>query len=311
MKKRSGFAKYAWFVLLYNLFIILWGAYVRASGSGAGCGAHWPLCNGEVLPRAAQLETVIEFTHRVTSGLTLVLIAVLFIWAFRIYPAKHLVRKSVTWAVVFIIIEALIGAGLVLFRLTAENESMARAYVMMAHLVNTFLLMGSITLTAWWASGNAPERLVIRGLDAWLLFTGIAAVCILGASGAVTALGDTLFPASSLAEGLAQDFSPTAHILLRLRILHPMIAAATGMYLGAVAFWMRRKYPTSQVILICNALMGLFLVQLVLGVLNVALMAPIWMQLVHLLTSQVVWLCLVLLCAVVFRAADFLPGAVD
>src|SRR5215467_12703113 len=63
---------FAWGVLAYNVAVIAWGAFVRASGSGAGCGRHWPLCNGEVVPRPTSVATVIEATHRATSGLALV-----------------------------------------------------------------------------------------------------------------------------------------------------------------------------------------------------------------------------------------------
>jgi len=311
MKQLSKFAKFTWFVLAYNLFIILWGAYVRASGSGAGCGAHWPLCNGVVIPRAPAIETVIELTHRVTSGLTLILALILVLQAYKHFSKEHLVRKSARWVAVFMVIEALVGAVLVLFELTAQNESMARAYVMMLHLVNTFLLVGSIGLTAWWASIDAPEQLERRAPEAGLLIGGIVGMCILGASGAITALGDTLYPAASLAEGIQQDFSPTASILLRLRVFHPLIAATVGVYLGGVAFWLRRKYSQASVAWFCNALMGLFFVQLVLGVINVLLMAPIWMQIVHLLASQLVWLFLVLLTAVIFGSGDFTPGLID
>ncbi len=49
---QAWFSRYAWGVLLWNVLVALWGAYVRATGSGAGCGSHWPTCNGEILPRA-------------------------------------------------------------------------------------------------------------------------------------------------------------------------------------------------------------------------------------------------------------------
>ena len=112
----TNFAKYAWGVLAYNLVVILWGAYVRATGSGAGCGSHWPLCNGEVIPRAQQVETMIEFTHRLTSGMAMLLVAGLLIWALRAYPKGHQVRTGAWLSAFFIITEALVGAGLVPWR---------------------------------------------------------------------------------------------------------------------------------------------------------------------------------------------------
>ena len=149
------FAAYAWCVLAFNILVVLWGAYVRASGSGAGCGSHWPLCNGEVVPRSPALATIIEFTHRVTSGLALALVAGLVAWAFRAFPRRHPARLGAVLSLAFILSEALIGAGLVLFEHVAKNASTARAWSLSAHLVNTLTLLACLALTAWWASGGA------------------------------------------------------------------------------------------------------------------------------------------------------------
>jgi heme a synthase len=163
---KSAYARFAWAVLGYNLLVVVWGAFVRASGSGAGCGSHWPLCNGVVMPRPEEVATVIEFTHRVTSGLALVAVAALLFGAMRLYPRAHRVRRAAVATMAFILLEALLGAGLVLFELVAENASMVRAFSMVAHLVNTFLLVGSLTITAWWASGGPGFRLRGEGARA-------------------------------------------------------------------------------------------------------------------------------------------------
>ena len=226
--KLNRFANYAWFVVAYNLFVILWGAYVRASGSGAGCGSHWPLCNGEVLPRSPQAATLIELTHRITSGLSLLLVIGLVVWAFRAYGKKHPARRGAMLSLFFIITEALIGAGLVLFELVADNASIARAMFMSVHLINTFTLMAFLALTAWWASGGQPVRLRGQGFINWLLGLALAGMLLLAVSGAVAVSGDTLFPSNSLAQGLSDDFSPTAHLLIRLRLLHPALALTVG-----------------------------------------------------------------------------------
>src|SRR5512139_906295 len=159
--KLIRFAWFAWIVLVYNVLVVLWGAYVRATGSGAGCGSHWPLCQGVVLPRAPQIETIVEFTHRLSSGLVVLLALVLLTWAWRAYPKGHSVRLGAVMAMVFTVTEALVGAGLVLFGLVAQNQSVARAFSVDVHLVNTFLLLASLTLTALWASGG--RRVKLRG----------------------------------------------------------------------------------------------------------------------------------------------------
>ncbi|HEY0004166.1 MAG TPA: COX15/CtaA family protein, partial [Pyrinomonadaceae bacterium] len=152
--KNRRFAVYAWVVVGWNLAVIVWGALVRATGSGAGCGSHWPLCNGEMIPRAAQAQTLIELTHRLMSGLALILLVLLVVQAFRVYPKKHRVRRGALWSLVFILTEALIGAGLVLLELVGQNASMARAIYMSVHLINTFVLLMMLGLTAWWSSGG-------------------------------------------------------------------------------------------------------------------------------------------------------------
>jgi heme A synthase len=295
--KLPRFAVYAWGVLGYNLAVILWGAYVRATGSGAGCGSHWPLCNGQVLPRSPQAETLIEFFHRLTSGLAFLLVVGLLIWAFRAYPKGHLVRWAAGFSMLFMVTEALIGAGLVVFELVAYSDSIARAFSIAAHLVNTFLLLASLTLTAWWASGGAPIRLSGQGWLVILLGLGLMGMLILGVSGAVTALGDTLFPAGSLAEGLKQDFSPTAHFLVRFRVLHPFIAVTVALYLILVAMLCNSSRQSVAATWSSQLLIILLIVQLAAGALNLALLAPVWMQLVHLLLADIIWVVLVLLAA--------------
>lgn len=293
--KRNHFPAYAWGVLSFNLLVILWGAYVRVTGSGAGCGGHWPLCNGEVVPQAPTVQTLIEYTHRITSGMALVLIAVLPFWAFRKYAAGYPVRLGSVLSVIFITTEALLGAGLVLFDYVAGNASIGRAFYLSGHLINTLLLLASLALTAWWASGGARIQLKDRGRLPWTLGLGLLGMLFLGVSGAIAALGDTLFPASSLAAGLRQDFSPAAHFLLRLRGLHPLIALVVGAYLviTSVNAASVRAVPARFAL----SFAGLVALQLGAGMANIILLAPSWMQLVHLLLADLVWIGFVLLSA--------------
>ncbi|HET7321684.1 MAG TPA: COX15/CtaA family protein [Longimicrobiaceae bacterium] len=292
---RKRLAIYAWAVLGFNLLVVLWGAYVRASGSGAGCGRHWPLCNGTVVPNTGRVATLIEFTHRASSGAALVAVVLLLFWAWRAYPRGHRVRRGATAAMGFMILEALLGAGLVLFGLVAEDQSAFRAFSMAAHLINTFLLIGSITLTAWWASGGVDVRLRRQGMIGALLLIGIVAMLALGASGSIAALGDTLFPARSLAQGLQQDFDPTSHFLLRLRVYHPVLAIGTGLYLVVVARLAARLRPGAATRRLAWALTAVVLTQILVGVVNIALLAPVPVQLIHLLLADLLWISLVLL----------------
>ena len=295
--KLTKFAKYVWFVLAVNLGVILWGAYVRATGSGAGCGSHWPLCNGEIIPRSEQIETLIEFTHRASSGVAFLLVLGMLIWAWRIYPGGNPVRNGAILSMFFMITEALLGAGLVLFELVAENASAARALAISVHLVNTFLLLACISLTAWWASGGEPLKLRAGDTKIWLLAFGFLSVLILGMSGALTALGDTLFPVSSLEEGIRQDFSSAAHFLIRLRILHPTLAVVVSIYLIFIIGWIISRVKNNGSKVLGRLTIVIIVLQLLAGLINVILLAPVWIQLFHLFLSDTIWICLVLFAA--------------
>ncbi|WP_438020024.1 COX15/CtaA family protein [Sorangium sp. So ce315] len=294
---QARFWKFAALALAFTLGVILWGAFVRATGSGAGCGSHWPTCNGDVIPRSPSAETFIEFTHRATSGVAFLLVALQLVWAFVAYPAGHPVRGGASASMLFMITEAAVGAGIVLLEYVAHNASAARAVWMAVHLINTFLLVGAMTCTLYWARGGRRVRLRGQGATGALLAVALAGVLAVGVTGAIAALGDTLFAASSLREGIAQDFSPTAHFLLPLRTLHPAVAVVVSGYLlfarGAIAA--RRPSPLVQ--RLSTATGGLVLLQIAAGVVNLLLLAPVWMQLVHLLLADLLWMVLVTLAA--------------
>lgn len=287
---RPGFSRYAWAVVVWNLFVIIWGAAVRATGSGAGCGSHWPLCNGEVVPRAPELATIIEFTHRITSGLALLSVAALVYFAWRLFPKGHLVRKASVWSLILILVEALLGAGLVLLEYVEQNKSFGRAVYLAAHLTNTLLLVGALVSTAWFGRRPLPRWICpARRWKAALLATLAA-----GATGAVAALGDTVFPATSMAAGLSAEFASGAPALLRLRLVHPFVAVAAGLFLAWIGLQLYRSSatPASRR---AGALLALLVgVQFVAGTADVWLLAPVWLQLVHLLVANGLWIVLVI-----------------
>jgi heme a synthase len=306
----SRLARFAWGVLVYNLGVIAWGVYVRATRSGAGCGAHWPLCNGEVIPLAPGTAMLVEFSHRVSSGLALAAVAVLLVWTWRACAGGHPARRWSAWAMGFMLSEAAVGAALVLFRLVADNASVARALFMSVHLANTFLLLASLALTAWFVTvgatnvrvsgaevsatseshgpGSSPAGLKVR------FGAGAMAILLTGISGAVAALGDTLFPAGNLAQALGADLSATSHLLIRLRLLHPAIAVvvAAGLVIMGVRFGIEWRAATR---VLGIAVAAIAVVQVLAGFANVLLLAPVWMQMVHLLVADGLWIAFVLL----------------
>jgi heme a synthase len=282
-----AFVRFAWITLGITVLVIVWGAVVRATGSGAGCGSHWPLCNGDVLPMAPTTSTIIEFTHRLTSGLAMVMAVVLALWARRLFPAGHPARTWALWSLIFMLIEAAIGAGIVLLGLVEGNKSALRAGYIAVHLTNTMFLMGAMTATIE-RSGtieNDRERSRTTGLPTIArratvgTTLALALMIVVAAAGAIVALGDTLFPHGSLAEGFAADLDPASHFLIRLRIWHPILAAVAG--LVAVV-----TYRTPLVT-------GLVLAQAGLGVMNLLMLAPLPLQMAHLLGSNILWIAMV------------------
>jgi heme a synthase len=293
--------------LLATLAVIAWGAFVRASGSGAGCGSHWPLCNGEVIPRPKSVATIIELTHRVTSGLALILTVVQLVAAFRTFPARHPIRRAAVACMGFMITEAGVGAGLVLFEMVAHNKSAARVLWMSAHLINTFFLLAAMALTVFLAHGKpAPRLRGPRVAPVTLLALGILAVSV---AGAIVALGDTLFPARSLSEGFRADLTPGAHFLIRLRAIHPILAVFVGVAVSAVSRSIASN-GTADVRRWAWILNGAFLVQMTIGVANLLLRAPIAIQLVHLLVADLYWISAVIFGATVLSSSEQ-PAAED
>jgi heme A synthase len=279
-------------VLLYNLPVVLWGAYVRVSFSGDGCGANWPTCNGQFLPQKMTTPMAIEFTHRLMTGLDTAAVAILLLWAFLAFPKRHAVRRFAIFSFVFLFIEALLGAGLVLFRLVAKDQSAGRVWYLSAHLTNTMLLLAALAATAWLAT-RGIEHIRLRDMRPPIL-GALAVTIFVSITGAITALGDTLFPASSLAAGMQQDFAKVSSVLLRLRIIHPLLAVAGAVYiLWVTAGLLRRSDKSESMVRACRAVIIVIVVQLAAGMMNLALLAPLPMQLTHLLIADLVWISLV------------------
>jgi heme a synthase len=295
--------RFAWLTLAYNIAVVLWGAYVRATGSGAGCGNRWPLCNGTVLPGTAQAQTIIEFTHRLTSALAVVMVSSLLLWCWRKTAKGDWARYSSLAAILFLFNEALLGALLVLFEHVGQDRSPARVFILCMHFGNTLLLLAALALTAQWLSKGYRRFSVVkkRAEIVAVVFGLLATICI-GITGSVAALGDTLFSAVSLRASLIQDFS-SGNILLRLRFLHPVAAAIAAIYV----LWLilrSLKMPGrlwNQEVMLAGVLIG----QTGLGILNVILLAPVWLQIVHLLVAELFWV------LVVLASANLLFSPVD
>lgn len=295
---RSRFSKFAWFALGYNVVVILWGVFLRATHSGDGCGQHWITCGGEPIPTAPAFATVIEFSHRVTTMLAGFVVIALLIWAFRAFAKGHIVRKMALASFLFIAIEGLIGGGLVLTGNVAGNWTPERPYWTAGHLINTFILVAFLALTAWYSEKGRAFTLRIETKVIALIAAGIFAIFITGISGSMAALTNMLFPSATIAEGIAKDLAPDSHILLRLRILHPILSIFTAIFLVFISGWIKRMSGEDKLTAWwSNALAMLVMLQVIFGAATLLMLAPIIMQLGHLLLADLVWIAFILMSA--------------
>jgi len=295
-KTSRALARFAWVVVGYNVLVILWGAVVRATGSGAGCGNHWPLCNGQVIPLSPRVDTVIEFTHRCMTGGSIFFVIGLLVWTFRGTVKGQAARVFAVASTVLLVNEAFLGALLVKLGYVTGNQSMGRVVVLSIHLSNTLLLLAALTLTArLLGTGQMIRELGVGGGKKIWAFLGLASTLVVGVSGSLAALGDTLFPASSLRAAFAQDFAKGSPWLLRLRGVHPASAVVAAIFV----LWLLGQAKRVGVGRLAGLVLALLGFQFALGLADVLLLAPVWMQILHLLGADLYWVALVTLAAVV------------
>jgi cytochrome c oxidase assembly protein subunit 15 len=295
-KTSQTLTRFAWAVVGYNVLVILWGALVRATGSGAGCGNHWPLCNGQVIPLSPRVDTVIEFTHRCMTGGSIFVMIGLLVWAFRGTTKGQAARVFAVASTVLLVNEAFLGALLVKLGYVTGNQSLGRVVVLSIHLSNTLLLLAALTLTArLLGTGQMWGELGVGGAKKLWAFLGLAATLVVGVSGSLAALGDTLFPASSLRGAFAQDFTAGSPWLLRLRGVHPVSAVVAAVFV----LWLVRQAKRARSGRLAGIVVALLGFQFVLGLADVLLLAPVWMQILHLLGADLYWIALVTLAVVV------------
>jgi cytochrome c oxidase assembly protein subunit 15 len=287
-----GAGRFAWAVVAYNILVILWGALVRATSSGAGCGNNWPLCNGVVIPVSPTLHTIIEFTHRQMVTFSVFAMIALVTWTWRATIKGMAARVFVVAAAVLLINEAFLGALLVKLGYVTGNQSTGRVIVLSIHLSNTLLLVAALTLTAiMLGTRQSWSDLRSRGVDKTIAIFGLISTLIVGVSGSLAALGDTLFPANSLRAAFAQDIDANSPMLLRLRGVHPVSACLAAAFVVWLIVRARRaSTPTASTLVL-----SLLALQFLLGIADVILLAPTWMQILHLLGADLYWVALIVL----------------
>jgi heme A synthase len=299
-------------VTVATIMVVLFGAVVRITGSGAGCGQHWPTCNGEVAHLPKRLETWIELSHRTTSGLDGLAVLALLILVWQRFEGRHPARIAITGAFAAMVLEVAIGARLVLLNLVGSNMSFDRAVVMPAHLVTTSLLLGSLAATTYFSSerrlrvdpnANQAQRAALRAAFLWVLAAG-ALLLVVSMTGAITALGDTVYPVqgSTALEHVQRDQAEGAHFLGKLRVVHPLLAL-----LGVAGLWIagsraRATEGEPRIVRLGGALYLGGGLALLIGVANIWLHAPGYLQVIHLFMACLLWLGVVVLGAMLWDA---------
>jgi heme A synthase len=306
---RETFAKTARGVTIATVLVVLMGAIVRITGSGAGCGQHWPTCHGEVAHLPKSVETWIELTHRVTSGLDFLAVVALSWLALR-WPSRHPARLATFAALALMVVEVAIGARLVLLNLVGSNLSIDRVVVMPAHLVTTSLLLGALAAASYFSSAERlstpaiptpTEAAALRGALGWVVGAG-ALLLLVSATGAITALGDTVYPVQgqNTLERLQNDQAAGGHLLGKLRVVHPLLAL-----LGVAGLWIAasRAREATRVAAVARVALVLYAgggLALVVGVVNIWLSAPGYLQVIHLFMACVLWLSVVVLASMLW-----------
>lgn len=312
---KPALARWSWGLLWLTIGVIVGGSLVRATGAGDGCGDSWPRCQGSLFPLEGGTETAIEFSHRLaTAALGLVLLWFVFA-AWRAGPGASAkireaglwrslrawrgpgegrdLRRALGWVGIFFMGEVLIGALLVLAGWVDTDSSIGRTITVPLHLVNTFLLVGAVVLVVHLANGGVWPRYdkLRRSNQIGLAIVGI--MLLIAASGGLNALADTLFPPDTLLDGIREEFGPAAPFLVRLRILHPMLAIGGG--LSVVMLLRSPSFDlTGSVRNLANLAAGIVGVEAVVGLVNVALLTPVEVQLIHLLIADVLWVVAIL-----------------
>ena len=296
MNQNKRFRQAALYLIPYTLLVILWGAWVRISHSGNGCGETWPLCQGNLIPQAATQKTWVELSHRLMSGAFGIYILIIFLWGRKIMTEKF-TRIFLYASFILMITEALLGAKLVVSGLVGTNDSPFRAFAMALHLVNSLALVGAIVLVFDFSSSAkwAKQQNVVRSAKKmmWVCLLGFG---LLSITGAIAALSTTLFPSSSILSGMEDDVSATAHYLVRLRGLHPLLGVLIGCGI-AIMGWIFLNVIDSKDRILLRRTQGLTLVTAIavmVGSVTLMMLSPIVLKFTHLTMTYLVWISLVL-----------------
>ena len=296
-----GFRRLALATGAATFLLIVLGGVVRVSGSGLGCGPPgsgfhgWPLCEGDVLP-GLDLDSVIEYAHRVVAVAVGFMMLALAVWAWRRYRDRPGIVAASTAAVVLVAAQGLLGAATV-------EEGLDEALVA-AHLGLAMILLG-LLVYVWRASrpgvagtpaadGGRGFRTLVATAQGALFATIVAGGYMAGTQNYGRAdyqLGDGAHHACGRAFPTCNgDVLPFGvGRLIDIHLTHRVLMyLSCALILGLVVLAVRRGASTglARMSMVAG---GLLLAQVVLGALNVWLEEYELLILAHLTLATMLW----------------------
>lgn len=267
--------------LVLSVLSILAGAFVRATGSGDGCGATWPTCKGRIIPSLSDTSEIIEFSHRGISGILLIVTLYIFVNSRKLEKGS-IARRAANYLTFFVLFEALIGAVIVIFEWVGLNSSLPRIVAVPIHLVNTFGLLASYVILF-----KILENKMDSIKNLWDRNFIIISILFLltGATGSITALADVLYPSASFIEGFLDDFDRTSEVLTRLRIFHPVVSTILSIALYIESKQLQKRFDINT-----NFLKFLIFSAVFLGVANVLSNIVLFLSIFHLALADLLWI---------------------
>ena len=267
--------------LVLSVLSILAGAFVRATGSGDGCGATWPTCKGRIIPSLSDTSEIIEFSHRGISGILLIVTLYIYVNSRKLEKGS-IARRAANYLTFFVLFEALIGAVIVIFEWVGLNSSLPRIVAVPIHLVNTFGLLASYVILF-----KILENKMDSIKNLWDRNFIIISILFLltGATGSITALADVLYPSASFIEGFLDDFDRTSEVLTRLRIFHPVVSTILSIALYIESKQLQKRFDINT-----NFLKFLIFAAVFLGVANVLSNIVLFLSIFHLALADLLWI---------------------
>ncbi len=291
----TRFTRLAVITVLMTFALVVVGVVVRSTGSGLGC-PEWPTCYGSLVPPFNDVHAIIEWSHRTTAAVVGLLVFAVGVAAIVSYRR----RASILWP-------SLVGFVLVVFqaalgKVTVESE--LSGDIVTAHLATAMALLALLIYVA--VRSGLPPRIGRRGgwdrLTLWMTGTAAAVYVLLLLGSHVTATGTALvFPDWPLMNGTP---FPGMDAFNAPHVIHRWAAVVVGVVLAAATLiaWRARERRPWVARLTATAAV-LYVVQAVVGGLQIFTDLSAWSQVLHLSLGAAIWSLLVAAAVLAYYAA--------